>query len=166
MASKRSMEHGKTIKIREKKDFSWNIIRKGTASSTKPVCSNFRRTCSEHNVIGRRIWTQRRVEEGNGSGRNLRHAFGKTKYPVSPVLRDAWFQSDGRRVWTSVERRRPPPKRRDPKGRNVWDFTCSHEAAGSGSSPCLRFRLRWEPRKTIGTVAHTRNTFSRVAQGD
>ena len=77
------------------------------------------------------------------------------------------FSPLGVEVWTSVEMGRPPPKRRDPKGRNVSDFTCSHEAAGSGSSLCFRFRPHnGKPRKTIGTVAYTRNTFSRVAQGD
>ena len=146
---------------------SLNIIHKGTASSTKPMCSNFRRTRSEHNVIGRRTWTQRRVEEGNRGGRNSRHVLGKTKYSVSPVLRDAWFQSDGRRVWTSVEMVRSPPKRRDPKGRNVWDFTCNREAAVLAQACAFVFvRTTGNKEKTIGTVAYTRNTFSRVAQGD
>ena len=47
-----------------------------------------------------------------------------------PVLRGVWFQSAGRDAWPSVEPGRNPPKRREPIGRGVWDFTCNHEAAG------------------------------------
>ena len=47
------------------------------------------------------------------------------------MLRGVWFQSDGRGVWGSVDPGRLPPKRGDPEGRNVWDFTYSHETAGS-----------------------------------
>ena len=63
-------------------------------------------------------------------------------YSLLHVVRGVWCQSDGRGVWPSVEPERPPPKRRDPKGRGVWGFsrtTTKQLYLTFGSSLCLRF---------------------------
>ena len=52
-------------------------------------------------------------------------------YFLLPNKRAGGKRSDRRRVWHFVVRERRPRKRRDPKGRSVWDFTYNHEAAGS-----------------------------------
>ena len=58
------------------------------------------------------------------------------------MVRGVWFQSDGRGVWPSVEPERPPPKRRDPRGRGVLDFRVKIKKQlylTFVSSLCLRF---------------------------
>ena len=52
-------------------------------------------------------------------------------YYLLLVNRAGGKKSDRRRVWHFVERERRPREHRDLEGRNVWDSTYNHKAAGS-----------------------------------
>ena len=70
-------------------------------------------------------------QKGKGKGENNVKAEYFAGSSLLPNKRRGGKKSDWRRVWHFMEREDCPRKRRDPKGRSVWDFTYNHEATGS-----------------------------------
>ena len=121
-----------------------------TSKHTEMYCRKFRKPCNEDRrheespFFDCWDWKQEQtdfLQQVDPGARNApvcqklgvhRHLPNKAQpYFLLPNKRAGGKKSDRRRVWHFMDRERRPRKRRDPKGRSVWDFTYNHEAAGS-----------------------------------